>query len=116
MLPAFQAELKSVLGFEPLLDIDWESFSAYDEYPLSRLEGDILPGLLGVFRSICRDDLGREALQSALNRIRLEHTDDEGAVELRFAGGELYHKMQLAGDTYRRHSEEQILALLEKAL
>ncbi|MFM9951946.1 MAG: hypothetical protein ACKV1O_28710 [Saprospiraceae bacterium] len=116
VLPGFIAELTAIGGFEPSLEINWETFIAYDEYPLTRLEGDVLPGLLEVFKSICRDDMGREALQSALKTIRLENTDDESAVELRFADSELYHKMQLAGGTYRRFSEEQIIALLEKSL
>jgi hypothetical protein len=116
VLPGFMAELGALAGFEPLLDIDWESFTAYDEYPLSRLEGDILPGLLAAFKSICRDELGREALKASLKRIRLENSDDPDRVELRFAEGELFHRMQLAGGTYSRYSEEQIIALLEKSL
>ncbi len=116
VIPGFVAELKSIAGFDPSLNIAWDTFTAYDEYPLSRLEGDILPGLLEVFKSICRDDMGREALQSALKTIRLENTDDQEAVEIRFADGELYHKMQLAGGTYSRYAPEQIISLLEKAL
>lgn len=116
VLPGFIAETKSITGFEPTLDINWDTFLAYDEYPLSRLEGDILPELLEVFKSICRDEMGREALQSALKTIRLENTDDEEGVELRFADGELYHKMQLAGNTYRRYAADQIITLIEKSL
>lgn len=108
--------LRTDCQIETVLNINWETFIAYDEYPFSRLEGDILPGLLEVFKSICRDEMGREALQQALASIRLENTDDEGAVDLRFEGGELYHKMQLAGSTYRRYSEDQLIALLEKSL
>ncbi len=116
VLPGFMAEVKSIAGFEPTLNINWDTFVAYDEYPLSRLEGDILPSLLEVFKSICRDDMGREALQSALKTIHLENTDDQEGVTLRFADGELYHKMQLAGSTYSRYTADQIIALLEKSL
>ncbi|MDX2282286.1 MAG: hypothetical protein NW218_22035 [Saprospiraceae bacterium] len=116
VLPGFLEAVKTITGFEPKLDINWDSFIAYDEYPLSRLEGDIFPSLLEVFQSICRDEMGREALKSALKSIRLENTDDEEGVELRFADGELYHRMQLAGGTYRRHGADQIISLLEKSL
>lgn len=58
-LPAFMAEVKSVAGFEPELNIDWHTFTVYDEYPLSRLEGDILPGMIEVFKSICREIWGK---------------------------------------------------------
>lgn len=116
VLPAFMAEIKSIAGFEPELNIDWDTFTAYDEYPLTRLEGDILPGLIEVFKSICRDEMGKEALQSALKSIRLENTDDQSAIELRFEGGELYHKMQLAGGVYSRYSPSHIIELIEKSL
>lgn len=116
VLPGFMEQVKSITGFEPMLEINWDTFTAYDEYPLSRLENDILPSLIEVFQSICRDDLGREALQSALKTIRLENTDDDNAVEVSFSDGVLYHRMQLAGGTYSRYSADHIIALLEKAL
>ena len=116
ILPGFETELKSLSGFAPRLEINWDSFIAYDEYPLSRLEGSVLPELLDVFRSICRDDLGKEALASALEVIKIENIDDENGVELSFENKVLYHKMQLAGGTYRMHSADQIISLLEKSL
>lgn len=60
--------------------------------------------------------MGKEALQSALKSIRLENTDDQNAVELRLEGGELHHKMQLAGGVYSRYSPSHIIELLEKSL
>ncbi len=116
VLPGILAEIKSVAGYEPAIHIDWDSFTAYDEYPLSRLELDVLPDLVEVFKRIAIDDMGREALQAGLRSIRMENTDDQNAVEIRFADGEFYHKMQLAGSTYSRYSANQIVPLLEKSL
>jgi hypothetical protein len=115
-VPQFEAELKSITGFEPKVEILWDTFIAYDEYPLTRLEGSLLPEILTALRSICQDDLGREALQANLERIRLENTDDENGVDIRFADKELYIKVQLAGGVYRMHSAEQMQRLLERAL
>jgi hypothetical protein len=115
-IPKFQAEIQAIAGYTPTLDINWDTFTAYDEYPLTRLEGDIFPELLEVFQSICRDDMGKEALKSALTTIRLENTDDEQGSILTFEKNVLYLKMQLAGNVYRRHSAEQITKLLERSL
>ncbi len=115
-LPNFQSKIKNLTGFEPELDILWDTFTAYDEYPLTRLQNTILPELVEVFQSICRDDLGKEALAGALETIRLENTDDQNAVTLTFEEGVLFHKVQLAGDTYSRYSTDQIIQLLEQAL
>lgn len=69
-----------------------------------------------MFRRIAIDDMGREALQASLRSIRMENTDDQSTIELRFADGELYHKMQLAGGTYSRYSADLIVPLSEKSL
>ncbi len=116
VLPGILAQIRSVAGYEPTIHIDWDTFTAYDEYPLNRLENDILPDLVEVFRRIAVDDMGREALQAGLRSIRMENTDDQSAVELRFADGELYHKMQLAGSIYSRYSADHIVPLLERSL
>ncbi len=115
-LPNFQSIIKNLTGFDPELDILWDTFTAYDEYPLTRLQNTILPELIEVFQSICRDGLGKEALEGALKTIRLENTHDQNEVTLTFEGGVLFHKVQLAGDTYSRYSTEQIIQLLEQAL
>ncbi|HMN88508.1 MAG TPA: hypothetical protein PKD70_02300 [Saprospiraceae bacterium] len=115
-IPAFQSEIRNLTGFEPQLEILWDTFTAFDEYPLTRLQNDILPGLVEVLQSICRDDMGKEALAGTLNTIRLENTDDSDRVTLTFEAGVLFHKMQLAGDTYSRYSVAQIIELLEQTL
>ncbi len=115
-IPAFQSDIRNLTGFDPELEILWDTFTAFDEYPLTRLQNDILPELIEVFQSICRDDLGKEAFAGALKTIRLENTDNPDGVMLKFEGGVLSHKMQLAGDTYSRYSAAQIIQLLEQAL
>ena len=37
-LPAFEAKIKEIAGYEINVDVDWDTFTAYDSYPLSRLE------------------------------------------------------------------------------
>jgi hypothetical protein len=115
-MPNFQYKIKNPTGFEPELDILWYTFTAYDEYPLTRLQNTILPESVEGFQSICRDDLGKEALAGVLKTIRLENTDDQNAVTLTFEGGVLFYKVQLAGGTYSRYSTKQIIQLLEQVL
>jgi hypothetical protein len=116
VIPVILKEWEAAAGYQPELEIDWDTFIAYDEYPLSRLEGSILPELTEVFQRIGSDDMGREALKAGLLKIKLENTDDPEAVTMDFTNKVLYHKMQLAGLVFKRYSPEQIAELLERSL
>jgi hypothetical protein len=115
-IPEFKAELKTVTGFEPELDIKWDTFIAFDEYPLTRLRDSMLPSIMDGMKNICIDDMGKEALKAGLTKIILVNTDKGDEVEIRYANKELYVCSQLAGDSHSAYSSDQIQTLLEKNL
>jgi hypothetical protein len=115
-LPTFVSAVQQVTGFEPKVEIDWDSFTAYDSYPLTRLRDDLLPEILTAIQNICVDDMGKEALKAAMTTIRLENTDDREQVELQFADKVLYQKAQLAGSVYSRYNADNMTELLLKSL
>lgn len=115
-LPKFKEQLLASLGFEPGIEILWETFAGTDDYPFTRRTGVLFCDLHNGLKLIAKDDFGKDALKTAIARIKLENTADPNATEYTLANQELYHKMQLAGGTYRMHSAAQIISLLEKAL
>ena len=115
-LPEFQAELHTITGFEPQVEILWDTFIAYDTYPLSRLTGSLFREITQALASICTDDLGKSLLKANLTTIRLENTDDEEKVVTSFEDKILYIKAQLVQGVYHMPGSSQIQELIEKKL
>jgi hypothetical protein len=115
-LPTFISAVQQAAGFELKVEIDWDSFTAYDTYPLTRLRDDLLPEILTTVQNICIDDMGKDALKAAMTTIRLENTDDSEQVKLQFADKVLYQKAQLAGSVYSRYNADNMTELLLKSL
>jgi hypothetical protein len=113
-IPEFKAELKTVTGFEPELDIKWDTFIAFDEWPLNRLRDSMLPSIMEVMKNICIDDMGKDALKAGLTKIILVNTDKGDDVEIRYANKELYVCGQMAGDSHYSYGSDHIQTLLEK--
>ena len=61
-LPAFESKLNDKAGYPIKVDIDWASFTAFDQYPLSRLD-IVFDDIEGFVKKICQDDMGKEALK-----------------------------------------------------
>jgi hypothetical protein len=115
-LPTFISAVQQAAGFELKVEIDWDSFTVYDTYPLTRLRDDLLPEILTTVQNICIDDMGKDALKAAMTTIRLENTDDSEQVKLQFADKVLYQKAQLAGSVYSRYNADNMTELLLKSL
>ena len=37
-IPAFEAKLKDKAGYDIKVDVDWNTFTAFNQYPLERLD------------------------------------------------------------------------------
>lgn len=61
-LPEFETKLQDKAGYPIKVDIDWASFTAYNEYPLSRLD-IVFSDIESFVKKICTDDMGKEALK-----------------------------------------------------
>lgn len=114
-LPAFEAKIKEIVGSDIKVDIDWDTFTAYDSYPLSRLD-IVFSDLEGFLKKICSDDLGKEALQETLTTIKLTNTDNRDEVKMELKDKVLDLKFQLAGDSFSSYTDSQIADYVEKQL
>jgi hypothetical protein len=115
-LPQFKSQLQATLGFEPTVDINWDTFIGADEFPFSRLHGVLFRDLVNGLRDIAKDQFGKEALQAAINRIRIENTSDTASTEYRLNDRELYLKVQLTGSVMKSPTSAQFREWLEKQL
>ncbi|KFF04069.1 hypothetical protein [Flavobacterium reichenbachii] len=114
-LPAFEEKLKERSGYDIKVDIDWSTFTAYDEYPLSRLD-IVFNDIESFVKKICSDDMGREALQESMKTIRLTNTDDSSAVKMELKDSTLFLNFQLAGSTFSSYTDSQIASYVEGLL
>ena len=88
-LPAFEAKLKERAGYDIKVDIDWNTFTAYDEYPLSRLD-IVFDDVESFVKKICSDDMGKEALKDKLSTIRLTNSENNDDVKMELKDDTLF--------------------------
>lgn len=115
-LPKFKSQLKEALGFEPQVEISWETFTGTDEFPFSRLSGVLFRDLHQGLKDIAKDQLGKEALQAAVERIKIENTVDAKETQHKLANKEIYLKVQLSGAIMTSPTSAQFRDWLEKQL
>lgn len=114
-LPAFESKLKELAGYDIKVDIDWNTFTAYDSYPLSRLD-IVFDDLSSFVKKICSDELGKEALQERMSTIKLTNTENNDDVKMDFDGNVLDLKVKLVGDSFSAFTDSQIASYVEKQL
>lgn len=115
-LPKFKTQLKDALGFEPAIEINWDTFTGSDEYPFTRLTGVLFRDLHVGLKEIAKDKIGKEAVKAALDRIKIENTADANSTHYSLADKELYLKVQLSGAVMKSPNAGQFRDWLEKLL
>lgn len=114
-LPAFESKLNDLAGYPIKVNIDWNTFTAYDEYPLSRLD-IVFDDLTSFVKKICTDDMGKEALKEKLQTIALTNTDRQDAVSMELKDNTLALTVQLAGGSFSSQTDSQIAKYVEGLL
>lgn len=114
-LPVFLEKLKEASGYDITVDIQWETFTAYDQYPLSRLER-LLDSVLGFVKSIGVDAMGKEALQEAMHTIQLTNSDKNEDVKMELKDKVLSITAQLVQGSFVCQSDSQITSYVEGLL
>lgn len=114
-LPVWESKLNELAGYPIKLEFDWNTWTAYDEYPLSRLEY-VYEDIEGFVKSICADDLGKEALKGALSTIHLTNTDQDSEMKMELKDKVLYLTERLAGSSFNNHRTNQLIEYVEKQL
>ena len=116
IVPQFELKLQQVAGYLIQVNIDWVSLTAFDSYPLSRLENYVFSDIEGAIKKICKDDMGKEALKEKLKAIHITNTDTMELFTIEFKESTLFLTEKLAGDTFSNHMTNNIVDYLESLL
>jgi len=75
-LPELKKEIDQAATVEVALDVQWNTLAIEDQAPLydECWTKIYFTPLIAAFASICRDDMGREALSSTLKQIIIQNT------------------------------------------
>ncbi|MFH6995444.1 hypothetical protein [Flavobacterium sp. FlaQc-48] len=114
-LPAFEAKLKERAGYDIKVDIDWNTFTAYDEYPLSRLD-IVFDDVASFVKKICSDDMGKEALKEKLNTIHFTNSENNDDVKMELKEDTLFLTVQLVQSSFNSQTDSQIANYVEALL
>lgn len=115
-LPQFESQLNEAAGYPINVEIDWNSFTAFDEYPLTRLENFVFSDVLGFVKKICSDDMGKEALQDAMTTIHIKNTDQDSEYNVELKDKCLYLTEQLTGGAFSNHRTDMLVKFIEPKL
>jgi hypothetical protein len=98
-----QTTIKKTSGSDIVLDINWDTFIAYDEYPLTRLQGSVLPEIVSAIGGLCVDQMGKDALAARVKKItitNLNPDEDFSKAITKLNDSSLDIVVSLAGGTY----------------
>lgn len=112
----FQQELNSIAGTPIAVTVDWDSFTQHDEYPLSRLKNNVFDPLIGTFTSLCRDQMGKDAVRENIASITATNVLDPEQVGVTFEDKTVTVKVTLHTDAYYAVGESEMITLLESKL
>jgi hypothetical protein len=87
-LPGRVREIEEICGAAIPYEVDWDSL-ADDAAGLNFLDNLSCHRLNMALRTICADDLGREAVRDSLKLIKLKNVTDIAAKHVAFDGGVL---------------------------
>jgi hypothetical protein len=114
-LPVLEAKLKDKAGYDIKVDINWDTFTAYDQYPLTRLD-IVFDDLESFVKKICADDMGKEALQDKMSTIQLTNSDNNDDVKMELKDNTLSLTVQLVQGSFSSQTDSQIANYVEALL
>ena len=113
--PGRVKEIEEICGVGIPYEVDWESL-ADDAEGLNFIDNLSCHRLNMALRSICLDEMGKEAVRDGLKLVKLKNVKDKAAMQISFAGGVLEMHCAYALRTDGMHSDNEIRAVLEKGL
>jgi hypothetical protein len=114
-LPVLEAKLKDKAGYDIKVDINWDTFTAYDQYPLTRLD-IVFDDLESFVKKICADDMGKKALQDKMSTIQLTNSDNNDDVKMELKDNTLSLTVQLVQGSFSSQTDSQIANYVEALL
>jgi hypothetical protein len=104
-------EIEEICGKSISYEVDWDSL-ADDAEGLNFIDNLSCHRLNMALRTICVDDLGREAVRDGLSLIKLKNVKDKADMSISFADGVLEMRCAYALRTDGMFSDGQIRELL----
>lgn len=115
VLPERHQELIEITGGQIAYEIDWESLQ--DDYQaLNFLDNLSCHRTNMALRTICMDDLGKEAVRDGLKIIRLKNVSNKADMSISFKDGVLEMHCAYALGTEGMFSDNEIRHVLEAGL
>jgi hypothetical protein len=110
-LPERVKEIEEICGKGISYEVDWNSL-AEDAEGLNFLDNISCHRLNMALRTICCDEMGREAIREGLKTIKLKNVKDKSAMSITFDGGVLEMHCAYAQRTEGMFSDAQIREVL----
>ncbi len=110
-LPDRVKEIEEICGKPIPYEVDWDSLSD-DLEGLNFMDNISCHRLNMALRTICIDDMGKEAVRDGLKLIKLKNVKDKAAMNMTFDGGVLEMHCAYAQRTDGMFSDNQIRELL----
>jgi hypothetical protein len=114
-LPGRVKEIEEICGVGIPYEVDWDSL-ADDAQGLNFLDNLSCHRLNMALRSICLDDMGKEAVRDGLKLVRLKNAKDKESMQISFAGGVLEMHCAYALGAEGMFNDNAIREVLEKGL
>ena len=114
-LPGRVREIEEICGKAIPYEVDWDSI-ADDAEALNFMDNISCHRLNMALRTICMDDMGKEAVREGLKLIRLKNVKDKSAMQMTFKDGVLDMHCAYALRTDGMHSDGEIRELLVRGL
>ena len=113
--PARMKEIEEICGKAIPYEVDWDSL-ADDAEALNFIDNLSCHRLNMALRTICIDDMGKDAVRDGLKKIRLKNVKDKSAMRMSFENGTLEMHCAYALRTEGMHGDGAIKDLLAKKL
>jgi hypothetical protein len=110
-LPERVKEIEEICGKAIPYEVDWASLED-DLEGLNFLDNLSCHRLNMALRTVCLDDMGKEAVRDGLTLVKLKNVKDPAEMQMTFAGGVLEMHCAYAKGTGGMHSDSEICKLL----
>ena len=114
-LPERTREIEEICGKPIPYEVDWDSL-ADDAEALNFMDNISCHRLNMALRTICVDDLGKEAVREGLRLVRLRNVKDKADMRLTFEDGVLEMHCAYAQRTDGMHGDNAIREVLMQGL
>jgi hypothetical protein len=112
----FLTQLHQITGSNIAVEINWDTFVAYDEYSLNRMQSNVFEKITDAFKHICQDQLGKDAVAESISSIKIANSDDIDKLHFSFENKVIDIVVALGGGTYSAWDSSDLITKIEAKL